>query len=153
MTMVEHACISMLVVHLSISPVLLLIDCESLIACLNSGCYASVVLQRMDACCILQNSLTSILKGLSRPGLLQLPLTPNGYTCKQVGKDETCQCMIVVNDEMVTAKFCSFLMVLQHMDACCILQNSLTSILKGLCCPGLLKLPLTPNGTHANIME
>ena len=76
--MVEHACISMLVVHLSISPVLLLIDCESLIACLNSGCYASVVLQRMDACCILQNSLTSILKGLSRPGPLQLPLTPNG---------------------------------------------------------------------------
>lgn len=118
--MVEHACISMLVVHLSISPVLLLIDCESLIACLNSGCYASVVLQRMDACCIVQNSLTSILKGLSRPGPLQLPLTPNGYTCKQVGKYETCQCMIVVNDEMVTAKFCSFLMVLQHMDARCI---------------------------------
>ena len=42
------------------------------------------------------------------------------YTCKQVGKCETCQCMIIVNDEMVTAKFCSFLMVLQRMDACCI---------------------------------
>lgn len=66
---------------------------------------------------------------------------------KLVNIYETCQCMIMVNDEMVTAKFCSFLMVLQHMDARCIfLQNSLTSILKGLCCPGLLKLPLTPNG-------